>query len=524
MKPPLEAIVLARLAHGHTAEELERVRTIGRTAWVKEQLRAPDGDDPAMKDRLAKATLRIEYAAEKDKFPALKEDRPLRALDAPLKDLWPLRDYSKNNIPWQERVRPRDEVVAATWLRARYAQYQLREVLVGFWHDHFHVNALHDDIAIAVTWPLYDRIVRRHALGNFRDFLEDVATSTPMLVYLNNRTSKASPANENYARELFELHALGADAYLNHLYNRWREVPGATKGSPAGYIDQDVYEAARAFTGWTIEDGSWSPEGLLPNTGAFTYHAAWHDPYQKRVLGVELDANAPPLSDGRRVLDLVHEHPATARHVCTKLVRRLVADNPPKRLVDRAVSVWRANLKSKDQIARVVEAIALSDEFGKTWGQKAKRPFEFVVSLLRASGTDYRPEPGLPWLALTMGERPFGWPTPDGPPDAAEPWLSANSMMGRWNAAFWLMSKGNPATAPDFAARTPDSVKTLGQAADFWAERLLPFEGREVAVAALKETLASWAPLDSPLVPPQSNEALSGIVAMAALAPEFNLK
>ena len=140
-----------------------------------------------------------------------------------------------------------------------------------------------------------------------------------MLVYLNNRSSRAGSANENYARELLELHTLGRGAYLNTLYDRWRDVPGATEGRPQGYIDQDVYEAARAFTGWTIADGTGLGGGMaLPATGAFTYVEAWHDGYQKRVLGHEFDPFQAPMADGRKVLDLVADHPATAWNVCTR--------------------------------------------------------------------------------------------------------------------------------------------------------------------------------------------------------------
>ena len=155
-----------------------------------------------------------------------------------------------------ERRRPREEVTAATILRAVHSRWQLREVMVAFWHDHFNVDAFSAD-EVSVALPTYDRdVIRRHAFGNFRDFLEAVATSTAMLYYLSNRSSRAGAANENYGRELFELHTLGRDAYLNDRYDRWRSVPGALKGAPVGYIDEDVYEAARAFTGWTVEDGS----------------------------------------------------------------------------------------------------------------------------------------------------------------------------------------------------------------------------------------------------------------------------
>ena len=188
-----------------------------------------------------------------------------------------------------ERRRPRDEVVAATVLRAVHSRWQLREVMCEFWHDHFNVDALGSE-AIGVALPAYDRdVIRRHCFGNFREMLEAAATSTAMQYYLSNCSSRAGAANENYARELFELHTMGRAAYLNDRYDRWRDVPGALEGKPAGYIDQDVYEAARAFTGWTIEDGgAIDAHRRLPQSGQFVYVENWHDGYQKRVLATEL--------------------------------------------------------------------------------------------------------------------------------------------------------------------------------------------------------------------------------------------
>ena len=291
-----ERRLLNRAGFGPSAASLTLVRQLGWERYVDHQLKPSDKDDPVYLSRLAKTRLLIEYEAG-DSHPAKKEQRTFTALGKPGPDLWKLL---QEKIPGQERERPLLEVRAATALRAVYSQWQLRELLADFWHNHFNVYPWEDD-RIRVTFPCYDRdVIRTHALGNFRTMLEAVAASPPMLIYLDNFTSKASPANENYARELFELHTLGAGAYLNHLYNRWRDVPGAKDGKPEGYIDQDVYEAARAFTGWTLANGDEDNHGVkFPDTGTLHYAAAWHDPYQKRVLGTEFDANQPPLADGK---------------------------------------------------------------------------------------------------------------------------------------------------------------------------------------------------------------------------------
>ncbi|HYM04537.1 MAG TPA: DUF1800 domain-containing protein, partial [Stellaceae bacterium] len=393
--PNFAAFVLDRLGMGARPGDAEALSKLGYRRWLDLQLAPPPGDDPAMAARLAGAVLRINYAAgdpaKNQHWLATDEMRPLTTLARPIDQLWPLlADRDKHE--GAERRRPLLETIAASLLRACYSEYPLRELLVEFWHDHFNVNAW-DQEQVAVALPSYDRdTIRRHCFGNFRAMLEAVATSPAMLYYLSNRSSRAGSANENYARELFELHSLGRDAYLNDKYDRWREVPGALQGKPAGYIDQDVYEAARALTGWTVEDGTGiDGQRKLPMTGRFAYVDVWHDGYQKRVLATEFDAFQPAMADGRKVLDLVAAHPATARFICTKLARRLVADEPPASLVDKAAAVWQRAARSDDQIAQTVRVIATSPEFAASRGQKVRRPRALIAAFVRATGLDMMP-------------------------------------------------------------------------------------------------------------------------------------
>ncbi len=273
-----------------------------------------------------------------------------------------------------------------------------------------------------------------------------------MQIYLNNRSSRGGAANENYARELFELHTLGRPAYLNALYNKWRKVPGALEGHPQGYIDQDVYEAARAFTGWSIEDGAGIGAGRrLPMTGKFAYVETWHDNYQKRVLASEFDPYQSPLADGRRVLDLVADHLATARFVCDKLCRRLVSDTPDPAMVSAAVQVWTEQRRKPDQIARTVEAIVRSDSFGRSAGAKVKRPIELYASFARAAGIEATPTPGLLGELDGSGQRLFGWGPPTGHPDENDYWLSSNMMRRRWSLLLGLADDAWKAGAPAIA-------------------------------------------------------------------------
>ncbi|MBA3470346.1 MAG: DUF1800 family protein, partial [Herpetosiphonaceae bacterium] len=295
--PEPAVIALNRMAYGPKPGDVARVRTMGLTAYVDEQLAPNAADDPVYNQKLADARLRISYAAGTT-YPAVDELRPLSTLTKSQAQLWELSSHAAA----AERIHPANEVRAATWLRARYSKWQLREVMSEFWHNHFNVNA-YSDHKIAAMWPLYDReVIRANCMGNFRTLLEAVSTSVPMQYYLDNVSSKDGPANENFARELFELHTLGSDNYFNNLYDDWQAVPGASQGKPVGYIDQDVYEAARAFTGWTIENGAYTSPGNLPNTGLFRYYDAWNDNAQKIVLATFLSANQGPMAHGRKVL------------------------------------------------------------------------------------------------------------------------------------------------------------------------------------------------------------------------------
>lgn len=518
--PSVEHIVLNRLAFGPSAEDLAQIRIAGIDRWIDQQLTPDSGDDAALAQRLTAARLRIRYNGG-DGYPALDEMRPLATLNQDIAQLWPLTD-GKQPMAGQERQRPRQEVAAATLIRAFHSRWQLREVLVDFWHNHFNVNAAGDH-AVSAALPAYDRVIREHTLGNFRDFLEAVATSPAMLIFLNNRTSRAGNANENYGRELLELHTLGRDAYLNDLYNRWRDVPGALKGKPAGYIDQDVYEAARAFTGWTIEDGAGLGGGQrLPATGRFTYVEGWHDNYQKRVLATDFDPFQPPMADGRKVLDLVAFHPATARFICTKLCRRLVSDKPAEKLIAAAVQVWTDNQRHPDQIKRVVAAIAHAPDLQSPPGGKVKRPLELAASFVRAAGIDASVTDGLLNELDNSGQKLFGWALPTGHPDSMEYWLSSNVLRHRWTLLLGLSENwwGTGAFTP--AARLPTGV-SIASAASLWHQELT---GQSTDLPALTAILSGLQiPSDAPLPGgAAADNPVRRIVALCAMTPAFNLR
>jgi uncharacterized protein (DUF1800 family) len=505
-----------RLGFGPTVDGAADYRDPGQ--WLAEQLRPPPREDAGVASRLSAIKLHIKYDA-KDDIPATDELRGLTFLPQPLEAVWPL---TEGKVPGQERERGRRELVAATLARAVYSPWQLQEILADFWHNHFNVDATDQTVSLAL--PTYDReVIRPHLLGNFREMLEAVATSTAMLVYLDNRSSRAGAANENYGRELFELHTLGAPHYLNALYDDWKAVPGAAKGQPAGYIDEDVYESARAFTGWTIEDGAGLGGGRnLPKTGKFTYVEAWHDGYQKRVLANDFNPFAAPLADGRKVLDLVAYHPGTAQYVCTKLCRRLVSDNPPPSLVQKAAAAWTAHAKRPDQIAQVVRVIATSLEFTETPPQKIKRPLELVASFVRGLGIDFTPTDGLLGLMEQSGQRLYAWAPPTGHPDVNEYWIGTNSLRIRWallyNLALNQAQCGQYDPGPHFAGCNRQ------MAVERMLDMLAGLGGNTLYGNQLLQAL-KWPP-NAPL-PEEGKDhqdSLRKLAAFAAMTPAFQVR
>jgi uncharacterized protein (DUF1800 family) len=428
--------LLERITFGSTQAEVQDFSRLGPSRWIQKQLN-PTSDDPVLESALDRAVLRISYSASTSSppdFEARNEMRPLSFMNQSIEQLWPLAD-NKRKIAYEERVRPLREATASKLLHARYSQWQLRELMVDFWQNHFNVHA--GDASVAVGIPEFDASIRHHALGNFQELLTKIAKSTPMLIYLNNRSSKTGAPNENFARELFELHTLGRTNYLNDLYSRWREVPGALQGKPLGYIDQDVYEAARAFTGWTVEDGRGIGSGLsLPSTGKFTYHDAWHDPYQKRILAQEFEPYQAAMEDGNRLIAMLSNHPGTAQYICEKLCRRFVSDTPPPKLIASAAKVWMANAQSSQQIAHVLEHILLSDELRiglkNAKHKKLKRPLELIMSFMRKLDLELAPSQGLVNQISNAGQKLYYWPTPDGHPDVTSYWLTSHAMRQRW--------------------------------------------------------------------------------------------
>lgn len=401
--------------------------------------------------------LRERYPAGKFRdgreYPAVDELRPLSLLRASIPTLF---QYTGKDelLPSPERSRPRREIQAATLLKAIQVKSYWEEEWVGFWRDHFSVYGYEQNVgAFLPHWE--NEVIRKNAFGNFRQMLEATATHPCMLYYLNNKSSRAGSANENYARELFELHTLGRKAYLNNLYTQWREVPGALQGKPRGYIDQDVYEAARAFTGWTVEDGTGIGGGQnLPKTGRFTYLESWHDNYQKRVLATEFDPYSGPMKDGKKVLDLCAFHPATAYHLMSKLLKRMISDEPSEKMIQSAQAVFTEHHNAPNQLGLLSKHIAkLASSIPKDKRQKVRKPMRLVAAFVNAVNLPFDISEGKIMAQVeSAGPALYGWVSPDGSPDGLQWNLSAAYLRQRTNLIqglsenWWGTGEWNPFT------------------------------------------------------------------------------
>ena len=455
------AHVVNRLGFGPAPGDIERVRRVGLVNYIEDQLdpaRIPDRGlaaklanlqtlgktphelaqeyyIPAMLDRQAQQKLRTAQDPAMMTAPNPPQRPPTGAQRG---ERMILLDLSQQKI-----------------LRAAYSERQLEEVLVDFWFNHFNVFAGKGPTRLYVA-EFEREAIRPHVFGNFRNMLQAVAESPAMLFYLDNwqsaapadAPSMARPArsnlpalqnrrsrglNENYARELMELHTLGVDG---------------------GYTQKDVQEVARAFTGWTI---------ALPRQGGeFTFNPRMHDAGEKMVLGRKIKAGGGK-SDGEQVLDVLAAHPSTAKHISLKLARRFVSDDPPPGLVDRAAKRFR---ETRGNLGEVVRTIITSPEFFEpaAYRAKIKTPFEFVVSAIRATAVDtVNVQP------YVQGLRDMGMPLymcqpPTGYSDKAEAWVNTGALLNRMNFAVGLTSarvRGLRGVSERAAGQLPVSHETI---------------------------------------------------------------
>jgi uncharacterized protein (DUF1800 family) len=443
-------IVLSRLAYGPRPGDVERVASMGVMRWVDQQL------DPR-KDRareqlesqfgilkLDRQDLARRFVAAREARRAAKADSSAMANEPAIREFRDLADEFQ-------------ELAAA---RAVTADNQFEEVLSDFWINHF--NIFLGKNADRFLLPSFvEETIRPRVLGRFEDLLIATAESPAMMVYLDNTLSVAKGAippqlaraemrrlrwynpqaddaiarikanmptgiNENYARELFELHTLGVDG---------------------GYTQKDVQEAARILTGWGIEPPA--------RGGGFTFRDWAHDVGEKTVLGTRFPAGHGR-DEGVKLLRMLARHPATMLHVTSQLCRRLVSDDPPAATIEAGVAAWK---RSNGSIREVVRAIVSTPEFWATARarSKFKTPLEFVVSSVRAVGGTVGAQPGPARAIARLGEPLYLQPVPTGYSDTEAAWANSSALFERMNVAVALAAGRLPGVAVDLDALVPVS-------------------------------------------------------------------
>lgn len=431
--------LLNRIAYHVDPAELTRAQEIGLAAYLEEQLNPETIDDS-----IADEHLRM--------LPILNMSRP---------DLYLIDGY-----------RSEQALIKGFVVRAVHSKRQLLARMTEFWADHFNVAGE----SYATENVVFQRdVIRANALGSFRDLLFASAKSPAMLYYLDNFVNIAEHPNENYARELLELHTLGVDG---------------------GYTEQDVVEVARAFTGWTVNNGV---------DGGFYFDDDNHDRDEKHILGHTLPAGRG-IEDGLHVLSLLANHPQTAHYLSQKLCQRFISDNPPSSIIDSTAQIW---IDSRGDIKTILRHLFTSSEFAASVGQKFRRPLDFVVGALSATGTTLDDNWPLYELLIRSGQVPYNWGPPNGYPDDAGAWINTSGLLFRWNAAIFLAVEaygdpyfegdtqirdriGNPATVGELVDRVAAQVFGVPLSSDLAA----PFvsfvaDGQPADTRLHTETIAS---------------------------------
>lgn len=518
----LAVLVLNRIAFGPRAGDVERVKAMGVDAYIEQQLN-PEGLNDAAVEGMLKA------------FPSLTMDIPtlnrlygVTALNVTptnttngvdvagaVRGFLGLFDPNAQAAPAQDMMPAANkmqsvlELMQATVLRQVYSERQLFEMMVDFWSNHFNIYILKNQCRILKTWD--DReVIRKHALGKFRDLLFATSQSPAMLVFLDNVVNIKGVPQENYARELMELHTLGVDG---------------------GYTSDDVKEVARAFTGWSLVTPARAKVDFsYEDVGDFLFRKNQHDDGAKKILTLNLPAGGG-VTDGEQVLEMLATHPKTAAHIASKLVKRFVDDNPPEALVGRVADTF---MKTDGDIKAMLQTIFSSDEFRGSFGKKVKRPLEFVASSLRAldaqptdvelqkvplksydkgnKGKKKAADEPIARTLRALGQVPFMWQAPNGYPDAAGAWVNSNNLLTRWNFALGLTT--NRVAEFDVALNSAAQASDAAGLVDEWSGKVL----NRALPDADRAKLVSFVSADS------SATRVENLVALLVASPHFQYR
>jgi uncharacterized protein (DUF1800 family) len=475
----LDAQRVDRATGGVNATTLQAVGQLGWNRWLDAQLHPqPVAWPAAVSDRLSQMRIVREPLAAR-----LREDAAQRKTADAITD-----DEQKKAAQqaYQRALSAEADEADQRWLLyAVNSPNQVQERLVWFWANHFSIGQQKADLRAFVGD--YEEALRAHALGKFRDLLEASAFHPAMLRYLDNERNAAGQVNENYARELMELHTLGVDA---------------------GYTQGDVQEMARVLTGAGVrvddKDAKIKPQ-LQPqyvHAGLFEFNPARHDQHDKTLFGTTVHAGG--VDEVRQVLDALARNPATARHVSTQLAQYFVADDPPPALVDRMAQRW---LATDGDIAAVLKTMFTAPEFDASLGKRFKDPWLYVVSATRLSYDGSVVINAAPLMngLRQLGEMPFGHETPEGYSTAEAAWASPGQMTARFDVAKGLVGGNGNGNANLFRADSAAQLagpKTRVESSA-WLRTQAP-RASEATRQALVSTLAqhpgdwAWAAIVSP--------------------------
>ncbi len=414
---------LRRMTFGATPAMINKARQMGLDAFIEEQLSPasiPDGELDQMLGQFA--TLKMSPA---EMFALEKKSQPVQ------------------------------ELITSTLLRQWHSERQVYEMMVDFWSNHFSIFIGKNLCRVLKTSDDLQTI-RPNAFGKFGDLLQASAHSPAMLVFLDQAESRGNAPNENYARELMELHTIGVNG---------------------GYTQEDVSSIARVLTGWTVVN----PRRKFGEAGTFVFNPEVHDSSAKTVMGMAIPAGGE--EEGIALLNMLADHPSTAQFISTKLAQRFVSDQPDAALIDSLAQVFT---QTGGDTRDMIRAMIRSDAFKNSAGQKFKRPLEFFLSTLRLTETTTgRNSRKLQEHLRLLGQVPFTWQQPDGFPDVAGHWNTTSGLLERWNFGLLLTNGQIDGTKVDIKSLTREagsaqdvvdvlSIRFLGEA--------LPADARSILI------------------------------------------
>ncbi len=527
--------LLQRATFGARPEDVERVMDMGRDEWLDWQLDPGAIDDEALQTRIAER-----FPAALQSVPELLERYPPNQVVGSLRRI--VQDSTASEA---ERTEAREvlrrsnpgqilqQLVGARLTRAAHSERQLEEMMTQFWFDHFNVDFRKNQLRWLVS-DYESNAIRPNVFGSFYELLVATATHPAMLVYLDNAQSVAPQTipvrgrsganrlpdrvrerglNENYARELLELHTLGVDG---------------------GYSQEDVTEVARAFTGWGISpprfdrgrlrrmagEGRSSVQevlGLMEEAsyeGAFQFRfrSRMHDPDEKLFMGRQVDGSTG-MDDALAILQRLATHPSTARNVATQLVTRFVSDDPPAEMVRELEEVF---LETDGDLGEVTRALFASEHFyaSDTMRSKIKSPTTLISSALRATGAEVVNVRGLSQTLTALGEPPYLAEAPIGYPERSADWVSGGAMLNRMD--FGQAFAEGQLRGIRIAAwpRLLGGLDSMSDPLASVARRLLPGAETDELVTAVREALAE----EEPASP---RETATRAVGLILGSPEF---